>query len=175
MACLEIAGVLLAASALGYWREASRKLSTILALALTGLSCLVMGVVASADLPELYVIVSVLGALASSASLALYFLYLVEAHQTGTKCLESHFWNNNKKNCKRHDRKTISSHEFVHFFSEVRCSAVGFFAFLTLLGCMVGNALLDHCPHHAWQLEIAFGTLAMSAAVVGIVLPGKRQ
>ena len=63
----------------------------MLALALTGLSCLVMGVVASADLPELYVIVGVLGNLASSASLALYFLYLVEAHQTGTKCLESPF------------------------------------------------------------------------------------
>ena len=91
MACLEIAGVLLAASALGYWREASRKLSTMLALALTGLSCLVMGVVASADLPELYVIVGVLGNLASSASLALYFLYPVEAHQTGTECLESPF------------------------------------------------------------------------------------
>ena len=91
MACLEIAGVLLAASALGYWRKASRKLSTMLVLALTGLSCLVMGVVASADLPELYVIVGVLGALASSASLALYFLYLVEAHQTGTKCLKSPF------------------------------------------------------------------------------------
>ena len=38
-----------------------------------------------------YVIVGVLGALASSASLALYFLYLVEAHQTGTKCLKSLF------------------------------------------------------------------------------------
>ena len=112
MACLEIAGVLLAASALGYWRKASRKLSTMLVLALTGLSCLVMGVVASADLPELYVIVGVLGALASSASLTLYFLYLVEAHQTGTKCPETTMQNFFAKATTRKQYQITSSFTF---------------------------------------------------------------
>ena len=57
--------------------------------------------------------------------------------------------------------------------ADIRATSLGLFHFVMLAGSMVVSWLTTHCGDgdKSWQLDVSFGTLCLSAAVVAVILP----